>query len=218
MSQWVVRAIDDQPARRGGGAVERHAHQLPGGAAAAVAADDVARADRCTAIGELDRDTVGCFGAVLHQVTPPHFDTVEAVNADKQFGVHHGLDEAVALGPSEAGVRRRHLRQQLPLRVEEPQDLVGHGVGQDLLHQADRLERPQRLVVQADAAWIVDEAVSLVDHQHADTLLPKDVRQGEPDRARPDDDDVHLFGHSHRPRRKSRWSRLKVFGSSYCGQ
>ena len=67
------------------------------------------------------------------------------------------------------------------------------------------MERPQRLVVlQADAAWIVDEAV-LVDPTHADTLLPKDVRQGEPDRARPDDDSagspdgagLKVFGLSH---------------------
>ena len=135
-----------------------------------------------------------------------------------QFGVHHGLDEAIALGPSEARVRRRHLGEQFPLRVEEPQNLVGHGVRQDLVDQSDRLERAQRLIVQADAAGVVDEAVPLVDHQSANALQAKDVGQGEPHRACPDDDDVHCLSHGQRPSRKSRWSRLKVFGSSYCGQ
>ena len=43
----------------------------------------------------------------------------------------------------------------------------------------------QRLVVQADAARVVDESCPLVDHQRANALQAKDVRQGESDRARP---------------------------------
>ena len=54
-----------------------------------------------------------------------------------------------------------------------------------------RLERAERLVVQSDAAGIVDEVVALVDHQRADALLAKDIGQGEAHRAGPDDDDVH---------------------------
>ena len=115
----------------------------------------------------------------------------------QQFGVHHRLDEAVAFGPAETRVRRRHLREQFPLRVEEPQDLVGHGMRQHLLHQPDRLKCPQRLVVQPDAARIVDEAVPLVDHQRPNTLQPKDVGQGEPDRAAPTMTMSTVFAVSH---------------------
>ena len=137
--------------------------------------------------------------AGLHPMAPPHFDVVESVQAGKQFGVDHGLDEAIALGPSEAGVRGCHLGEQPSPRVEEPQDLVGHRMRQDLVNQADPLERAQGLVVQADPAGVVDEAVSLVGHQRADTLQAKDVGQGETHRARPDDDDIHVFSHVSAP-------------------
>ena len=71
------------------------------------------------------------------------------------------------------------------MRVEEAQDLVGHRVRQDLFDQADRLEGAQRLVVESDAARIVDEAVPLVDHEGANTLQAKDVGQRQPDGAAP---------------------------------
>ncbi len=215
MAEWIIRAVDDQPARRGCGAVERHSHQSSGCAAAAVAADDISGADGFASVGELDRDTSRGFGAVLHRMAPPHFDVVESLKSDKQFGIDHRLDEAVALRPPEARIGGCHLGEQFPLRVEEPQDLVGHRVRQNLVHQSDALEGAQRLVVQADAAGIVDEVVSLVDHQRPDTLQAKDVRQGESHGARPDDDDIEFLSHGQRPSRKSRWSRLKVLGSSY---
>ena len=42
VAERIVGDVDDQPAGRRGGAVERHPHQPAGGAAATVAADDVA--------------------------------------------------------------------------------------------------------------------------------------------------------------------------------
>jgi len=61
------------------------------------------------------REAVAATGADASAVyVPPAFAAdaiLEAIEACVQFGVHHGLDEAVALGPSEAGVRRRHLRE-----------------------------------------------------------------------------------------------------------
>src|SRR5690606_6904077 len=73
-------------------------------------------------------------------------------------------------------------------------------------------------VVEADAARIVDQGVALLHDQRPDTLQAKDVRQGQARRPGADDDDVDLLAHRVRPSRKSMCSRLKVLGSSYCGQ
>ena len=157
MAQWIIRDVDDEPARRGRGAVERHPHQAAGGAAATVAPHDIAGAHGVLAIRELDGDAVGCFDAGLHPVAEPDLDVLEPLQAAEQFGVDHRLDEAVALGPPESGVGRRHLGEQAALGIEEPQDLVRHGVRQHAVDQADRLEGTQRLVVKADATRIVDQ-------------------------------------------------------------
>ena len=128
-------------------------------------------------------------------MSPPNLDVVEAVQPAEQFGVDHRLDEAVALGPAETRVGRCHFGEQPALGVEEPQDLVRHGVRQDAVDQPDGLEGAQCLVVQSDTAGIVDEGVALFDDDCPDSLQPKDVRQRETGRAGPDDDDVHLLGH-----------------------
>ena len=146
---------------------------------------------RLLSVRELDRDAVVGLDAVLHPVPPPHVDVVEAVEAAVQFGVDHRLDESVALGPAETCVGRRHLGEQPPLAVEEPQNLVRHGMRQDAVDQPDGLEGAQRLVVEPDTTGIVDEGVALIDDHGPDTLQSKDVGQGQAGRPGPDDDDVH---------------------------
>ena len=101
------------------------------------------------------------------------------------------LNEAVALGPAETRIGRGHFGEQPALGVEEPQDLVGHGVRQNAVDETDRLEGANRLVVEPDAARVIDQRGPLVDHQRVNALQAKDVRQGESDWAGPDDDDVH---------------------------
>jgi hypothetical protein len=120
---------------------------------------------------------------------------VESVQPDQQFGVDHRLDEAVALGPTETRIRWRHFGKQLALGIEEPQDLIGHGVRQDAVDQTDRLKCANRLVVEPDAARVVDKGVALLDHQRANALQAKDVRERQPDGAGPDDDDIDLASH-----------------------
>ena len=95
---------------------------------------------------------------------------VEAFQAAEQLGIDHRLDETVALGPAESRIRRGHFGEQPALAVEEPQDLVWHGVRQHPVDQTDRLEGAQSLVVEADTARIVDEGVALLDDQGPDSL------------------------------------------------
>ena len=104
----------------------------------------------------------------------------------QQFGVHQWLDEAVALGPAETRVRWRHFGKHPALGVEEPQNLIWHGVRQDAVDQTDRLEGAQRLVVESDPTRVVDQRGAILDYQRANTLLTKDIRQSQPDRARAD--------------------------------
>jgi hypothetical protein len=218
MAKRIVGAVDDEPPCRGRDAVERHPHQPAGDAAAAVAADDVARVNGMLPIPEVDSDAVRGFDAVLHPMPEPDFDVVEALEPAEQFGVDHRLNEPVALGPAESGVGRRHFGEQSTLGVEEPQDLVRHGVRQDTVDQADRLESPQRLVVQTDTAWIVDEGVTLLHDEGPNALQAKDVRQCQAGGPGPDDDDIRFDAHRYRPIRKSRCNALNVLGSSYWGQ
>ena len=149
----------------------------------------------------------------------------EAVQTLEQFGIDEGLNEAVALGPAEPRVRWRHLREQASSAVEEPQDLIRHGVRQHRLDQADALEGAQCLVIEPHPAGIVDQRVAFLGHQGANPLQPKHIGQGQPNRSGADHDDVDvrcrpvaIDRHAHRPNRKSMCSRLNVLGSSYCGQ
>ena len=138
-------------------------------------------------------DTVGVLGAYSVIWVPQRTCTcVESVQPAKQFGVDQGLHEAVALGPAEPRVGRRHLDEQPPVGVEEPQDLVGHGVRQDGVDQSDRLERAQRFVVESDTARIVDQGVALLDDQGLNTLQTKHIGQGQADRSGTDDQDVGM--------------------------
>jgi hypothetical protein len=150
---------------------------------------------------------------------------LEPLQSAKQLGVDQRLDEAIAFGPPETCVWRGHFGEYPALRVDESQDLVGHGVRKDVLDQADRLEGAQRLVVEPDAARVVDQGVAFFNHQRADALQAKDIGQSQADWACADDDhvDIHLLdlipvGHRHRPSRKSRCRRSNVLVSSYCGQ
>ena len=119
---------------------------------------------------------------------------LEALQTTKQFGVDQRLNEPVALGPAETRVRRGHFGKYPTLGVDKSQNLVGHGVRQNVFDQPDRLKRAQRLVVQPDTAGIVDQRIALFDHQSADALQAKDIGQGQTDRPRADNDnvDIHL--------------------------
>ena len=55
VAQRIVGDVDHEPAGRRRRPIERHAHQSAGGAASAVAADDVAGTHRILAVGELER-------------------------------------------------------------------------------------------------------------------------------------------------------------------
>ena len=123
---------------------------------------------------------------------------IESIQATAQFGIDHGLDEAVSLGPAESGIGRGHLDEQPALGIEEAQDLIRHGVRQHTIHQSDRLEGAQRLVVEADPPGVVDQGVALLHHQSANTLQAKDVRQGQSGGPGPDDDDVDVVVGRHR--------------------
>ncbi len=100
----------------------------------------------------------------------------ESFQTAQQFGVDQRLDEAVALRPAETRVRGRHFGENPALGVEEPQNLIWHGVRQDAVDQTDRLEGAQRLVVQSDPTRVVDQRGALLDHQRANALLAKDIR------------------------------------------
>ncbi len=150
---------------------------------------------------------------------------LESAQTSEQFSIYERLHESVALGPAETRVGRGHFGEHSALGVDETQNLVGHGVRQDAVDQADRLEGAQRLVVQPDPARVVDKRVPFLDHQRADALQAKDVGQGQPDRSGADHQDVDIYtfclvpgASHHRPSRKSRCRRLKVLASSYCGQ
>ena len=224
MAERIVGDVDDQPAGRRGGAVERHPHQPASGAPATVAADHVAgqHSLRPTLAVKFDGDRVGRLGVRRQGPAPLHVDVLEALQSTKQFGVDQRLDEPVALGPAETRVGRSHFGKYPALGVDKSQNLVGHGVRQNVVDQADRLERAQRLVVQPDAAGIVDQRVAFFDHQSADALQAKDIGQGQTNRSRADNDnvDIHILVtvHRQRPSRNSTCRRLNVLASSYCGQ
>ena len=169
--------------------VEGDAHHPSGHAAAAVAADDVTRshAGGVTVTAELDGHCIGGFFAGRHRTVPPHLDVFESVQTSEQFGVDERLHEAVALRPAETCIGRGHFGKHPALGVDETQNLVGHGVRQDTVDQAYRLEGAQRLVVQSHPTRVVDECVSFLDHQCADTLQAKDIGQRQSDRAGTDD-------------------------------
>ena len=128
MTERVGGQIDDEPARRRGGALERHVHQPSRGAATAVAAHDVTGRNRVGLTRHGDAHSVGGLLARLHCATPGDLDALEAVEAAQQLGVDHRLDEPVALRPAESRVGRRHLGQQPPVAVVETQNLIGDGV------------------------------------------------------------------------------------------
>ncbi len=224
MPERIVGDVDHQPAGRRGGAIERHPHQTAGDAPAAVAADDILGPDAfASALAvEFDSDRAGRLDVGRHRPSPLNFDVLESVQAAQQFGIDQRLDEAVAFRPAETCVGRRHFGEYPALGVDESQNLVGHGVRQNMVDQADRLEGAQRLVIEPDPAGIVDQRVALFDHQSADTLQAKDIGQCQTDRSRADDDnvDVHLLVplHRQRPSRKSMCRRSNVLVSSYCGQ
>ncbi len=61
---------------------------------------------------------------------------------------------------------------------------------QQRIGQADRLEHPQGLVIQADGAGVVDDLVQLLDQHDAHALQAKDIGDHQPDGAGADDGDV----------------------------
>ena len=162
-AQRVVPDVDDQEPGGRGLALERHAHRLAGDAAAAVAADEIPRPDgRLGAVGECDGrgDPVGVVDVAEQGVREADVDVVEPRQPLQQLGVDQRLDEAVAPRPAEVLGARRDVGQHLARAVDHAHDVVRRGVRQDLLDDAGGLERPERFVVQADPAWVVDQLLA----------------------------------------------------------
>ena len=138
VAERIVGDVDHQPPRRRRRSVEGHSHHPAGHAAAAVAADDVARPHATVSPSWSTlppHSTVTASAACAHEVigsVPPHLDVLESVQSAQQFGVDERLHEAIALRPAETRVGRGHFGKHATLGVDEAQNLVGHRVRQYL--------------------------------------------------------------------------------------
>ena len=85
MTERVVGDVDDQPAGRRSGAVERHPHQPASDAPATVAADHVAgqHSLRSTLAVKFDGDRIGRLGVGRQGAAPLDVDVLEALQATK---------------------------------------------------------------------------------------------------------------------------------------
>ena len=184
MAERIVGEVDDEPARRRGGALERHAHQPPRRAAAAVAADDVARGDRIGLAGDADRTPSRGLLARLHRATPapprrsrsgpgpaaaPRRPSAGRSRCAWASRIAH---RAAPSRPAAAACRRRTAGSGWA-RCAAARARPGRSTG--------TFAAPRRRVRRRG---VVDQGVPLVDHERPDALQPKDVGQGEAHRAR----------------------------------
>jgi hypothetical protein len=147
---------------------------------------------RPAAVAEFDGrgDPVGVVDVTQQRGREPDVHVVVARQSLEQLGVHQWLDEPVAPRPAEVLGAGRDVRQHLSLAVDHPHDVLRCGVREDPVDDAGGLERPERLVVQADPAGIVDQLLAGVGDEGADAVPPEQVGQGEPDGPGPQDEDV----------------------------
>jgi hypothetical protein len=122
---------------------------------------------------------------------PGHGLRVRAAQPVQQHAIGQRLDEAVAARPAELAGRRLQACQVAPLAIDEGELLMRHGVGENLVGEAHRLERAQGLVVHADAARVVDEVVARLEHAHRRAVPAEQVGGHQAGRSGAHDRDVH---------------------------
>ena len=191
----IVRDIDHEAVRGAGLALERDAESLASGRRAALCGDDPARALDDLAVGERGDHAIRPLDEVDDLRAEAHATLGKRSRPSEQDPVDQWLHEAVAPRPAELACGRVHLRQDEPVAVDHVDLLVRDGVRQHLVDNAGSLHRPERLVVDADGARVVDELVALLHHEDADAVLTEQVRQRQAHGACADDEDVGGASH-----------------------
>ena len=161
-------------------------------ALAAVRADQVRRAQRARALrrGDNQFDVIPVIGDGLDDVREAQVDVLEPIQAVGEDPIDQRLDEGVAPRPAELPGARLDLGDHSTLAIDQPHDVLRGGVRQHLIDQPHRLQRAQRLVVQADPARVVDQLGQLLQHDRPHPLQAEQVGQAEAGRTGTDDQDV----------------------------
>ncbi|MCY1222980.1 hypothetical protein D9M72_350890 [compost metagenome] len=171
--------------------VERASHQ----AVAAVCTDHVGGADAhrpACIVGGIDPHAVVVVRERRHTVAQQRAHMREALQAFKQDAVGQRLDKGIAARPAELVGARLDRRKAAPARGDETHPVIGRGVRQQRLRQADRLEYAQRFVIEADGTRVVDDLRELFHQHHADALQAEDIGDHQADRPGTDDGDVAI--------------------------
>ena len=127
-------------------------------------------------------------------MTEQHLHLREALQALKENFVHLGLDERIAARPAKLVGARLDRRKALAAGGVETHPVVGRDVRLHQVGKPSRLQRAQRLVVNADGAWVVDDLLEFLDHQHVDPGQSQRVGNRQADGASADDDHVVRVG------------------------
>lgn len=107
--------------------------------------------------------------------------------ATEQGLVDERLDEAVLARPAERLAARVVGEDNLAVAVDQTHDVVRDGERSDLVRQAHRLDGPERLVVQAHPARVVDELRARLGEDDLTAVLAEEVGQRQSDRPGADD-------------------------------
>jgi len=188
LAERVVADVDHEPVRAGRATLEGQAQRLAGEAAASVSTDHIGRSHAALTLRG-DDGQLHAVGVLLERGDfgrPVHADGVEPGQPVQQHAVGQRLDETVAPGPAELGCGWRQPGEVAVLGVGEDEQLVGNGVRQHGLDQAGRLERPQRLVVHADAARVINERGSGFEDGDANPVDAEEVGEHQARGPRPD--------------------------------
>ena len=138
--------------------------------------------------------TAGVVERVLPHTTPQHI--MRMVNGTGQVLLN------VAPGAQEFGWSRRNGFIQPLVDAEllnglsrfDHVDVAFSHTLPGYVDDARGLERPERLVVQADPAWVVDQFLAGVGDDGADAIPAEQVGEGEPDRSGAEDQHVGVEG------------------------
>ena len=123
---------------------------------------------------------------------PEQLDALESIEPVAENAVDERLDEAVAPGPAELHLGRRHPGELSTALVDVDDQLVRNDVLEDLVDETDRLEHAQRFVVHADAARVVDQVLAALDERHANAVQAEHVRERQPTGPGADDRDIEV--------------------------